>query len=87
MRSAGLHIGPGIMAALVVSGCGSSNSGQTRQTQTPSPGPVQAVNVSGLVSDGPVIGGTVYGFNAENVIAAMEAAESASDRNAALTSG
>jgi len=69
------------MAALVLAACGGGDNDSSR---APSPEPPAPVAVRGIVSDGPVAGGSLFVFTAREVIAAMAAAAGADDRRAAL---
>ena len=74
----------GLLAlALVVllGACGSSNSAPT----TTPPPPPAAVTVSGVVSDGPVTGGTIFAFTADQVLAALAGLDPGGDRLAGLS--
>ena len=71
-----------VAAAIGLGACGgSSNFGSN---QPPPPPPPAAITVSGVVSDGPVAGGTIYVFDAAAVQAALDSAAASDDRPAAL---
>jgi hypothetical protein len=70
------------VAALAFAGCGGDDNGAS--SAVPGPQPPAPVAVSGIVSDGPVAGGSLFVFTARGVVAAMAAAAGAEDRRAAL---
>ena len=81
MNRQNIRSGAAAIAALIVAACSSSSN------PPPANPPVNnsvPVTVSGVVSDGPVTGGTLYAFTAAQVIAAMQAVDGAADRAAAL---
>jgi len=74
------------LASLLVLGlaaCSSSNNAPI--AAPPPPGPPAAVTVSGVVTDGPVIGGTIFVFSGDQVLAAMASIDPTGDRLADLT--
>ena len=69
---------------LTIAGCGGGGS-SNRPPATPVAAPVPAeIALSGVVSDGPVVGGWIFVFNAEDVNAVLSAANAAQDRRAEL---
>ena len=71
------------LAGLIVFGLGACSSSSNAPTATPPP--PAAVNISGVVTDGPVIGGTIFVFGGDQVLAAMAGIDPAGDRLADLT--
>lgn len=69
--------GPVLACALVLAACGDSD-------QDDAPAPPAAVLLNGTVSDGPVTGGTVFVFTADQVQDALDSIDSGGDRPAAL---
>lgn len=69
------------LAAVLVTACGSSNS-STPPVVTPPP--PASVTANGVVSDGPVSGGTLFVFAAAQVQAALDSVDPDGDRLAAL---
>ena len=75
----------GISIAFVIAGCGSSSN--TPRSGVPGTGQAaQPVEIEGIVSDGPVAGGTLFVFTRDRIQAAVAAASESVDRRAALTS-
>ncbi len=73
----------GIAVAVAIAGCGGSNN--TPRPSGPNTGqPAQPVNIEGIVSDGPVAGGTLFVFSRDRILAALAAATESTDRRAAL---
>jgi hypothetical protein len=78
LRSVGGLIG--LAATVLLSGCHGGNSGTT-----PPPAPsADPISVTGVVSDGPVVGGRIFAFAAGEVSDAMASGASADDRAGAL---
>ena len=72
-----------LMAATFgIVGCSSSNSPPV-SPPAPPPSPA-AITLNGVVTDGPVFGGTLYYFSAANVQAALDSVDPDGDRQAAL---
>jgi hypothetical protein len=70
--------------AVLLSACGGGGGGDGDDDgNTPPPAP-ETVTLSGVVSDGPVSGGAIFVFAADDVQAALDAAADAEDRHAAL---
>jgi hypothetical protein len=69
----------GLIAVLMLAACG---GGGGRVGGAPAAQPPAPIAISGVVSDGPVTGGSLFVFTASQVVAAMAAAESAADRRA-----
>ncbi len=67
---------------LTVAGCG--DGGSNRQAVSGAAAPPQAIVLSGIVSDGPVEGGSIYVFAEDTVNDALSAADAAADRAASL---
>ena len=65
-----------------IAGCGSSNN--TPLLPPPPPPPPGPVTLNGVVTDGPVFGGTLFAFLPEEVLPALDGTDSAGDRLAAL---
>lgn len=72
-----------VAALFALGACGSSNNNPL--VPPPPPPPVTTIAVTGSVYDGPVEGGTLFVFAAADVNAALEAADGAQDRAAALS--
>ncbi|MCZ6856166.1 MAG: hypothetical protein O7G86_19790, partial [Gammaproteobacteria bacterium] len=69
---------------LAIAGCGGGGSNrQPVQPETPAPAP-QAIVLTGVVSDSPIAGGSIYLFAADDVNDALSAANAAEDRIGAL---
>ncbi|MCH8141489.1 MAG: hypothetical protein IH908_07825, partial [Proteobacteria bacterium] len=67
---------------LTVAGCG---DGGSNRPAAPAPvAPPQAIVLSGIVSDGPVEGGSIYVFAEDTVTDALSDADAAADRAASL---
>jgi len=80
-RSYGLSL-----TLVLVIGLGACSSSSNAPIATPPPPtPLAAVTVLGVVTDGPVIGGTVFVFTADQVLAAIAAIDPDGDRMADLT--
>lgn len=62
-------------------GCGGSGGSTNSLTVTPVP---ETINISGIISDGPVIGGRLFVYQVADVNTALETANLAVDRAAAL---
>ncbi|MDX1404151.1 MAG: hypothetical protein R3192_06425 [Woeseiaceae bacterium] len=73
---------PILAAAVGLTGCGSSSNAPPASPPIPPPAP--PLMVSGIVTDGPVFGGTIFVFTVADVLAALENVESAEDRLEAL---
>ena len=67
------------LSALFLAACGGGSS-----SFVPPPPPAADITVSGNVYDGPVTGGTLFVFAASGINAALDAANNADDRTAAL---
>ena len=74
-----------LLASMIVVGLTACNSSNNAPIATPPPGPPAAVTISGVVTDGPVIGGTIFVFSGDQVLAAMAGIDPAGDRLADLT--
>ena len=75
-----------LLTLVLVTGLGACSSSSNAPIATPPPPtPLAAVTVSGVVSDGPVIGGTVFVFTADQVVAAFAGIDPDGDRLADLT--
>ena len=75
-----------LLTLVLVTGLGACSSSSNAPIATPPPPtPLAAVTVSGVVSDGPVIGGTVFVFTANQVVAAFAGIDPDGDRLADLT--
>ena len=75
-----------LLTLVLVIGLGACSSSSNAPIATPPPPtPLAAVTVSGVVSDGPVIGGTVFVFTADQVVAAFAGIDPDGDRLADLT--
>jgi hypothetical protein len=70
----------GAVAVLGLTACG----GDDKTSGVQNPPPAAPVAITGIVSDGPVVGGTLFVFTAREIGAAMTAAGGADDRHAAL---
>ena len=70
-----------IMACLGLMAC---SSGSNPVSSSPLPAPAD-ITVSGVVSDGPVTGGSIFAFAADQVIPALESVDPDGDRLVALT--
>lgn len=73
--------------ALTLVGCGGGGGGSNLTgipVTPPPPPPPDPITITGVVQDGPVVGGTVYAFDAEQIGPALEAANEAEDRAASL---
>lgn len=68
-----------VLVAFLVTACGGSNS-----SFTPPPVPAADITLEGSIYDGPVTGGSLYVFAASGVNQALESANNAADRAAAL---
>ncbi|GEM_PF-382457 len=68
------------IALLFASACGNDGT-STRTTPTP---PVQDITLAGVVSDSPVLGGSVFVFEAARIQAVLDDASAADDRLASL---
>ena len=77
----------GLLLTLVLAiGLGACSSSSDAPIATPPPPtPLAAVTVSGVVTDGPVIGGTVFVFTADQVVAAFTGIDPDGDRLADVT--
>lgn len=73
------------LLTLFLASCGDSNNSSTPVPPPPPPPPPADIGVSGNVFDGPVSGGTLFVFAANEVNAALDAAADSEDRAAALT--
>lgn len=73
-----------LLAAALVFGLAACSSSSNAPITAPPPVPA-AVTVSGVVTDGPVIGGTIFVFTADQVLAAFAGIDPAGDRLADLT--
>ena len=71
------------LASLLVLGLAACTSSNNAPIAAPTP--PAAVTVSGVVTDGPVIGGTIFVFSGDQVLAAMAGIDPAGDRLADLT--
>ncbi len=69
--------------AIGLSACSSSNNPPTVSPPAPPPPPAP-VTISGVVTDGPVFGGTLFAFAAADVQAALDSVDPAGDRLNAL---
>lgn len=67
-------------ASCGLAGCGNGS----HATQTTTPPPPQPVSIAGVVTDGPVSGGTIFVFAADEVQAALDSIDPAGDRLEAL---
>jgi hypothetical protein len=75
-----------LLTLVLVIGLGACSSSSNAPIATPPPPtPLAAVTVSGVVTDGPVIGGTVFVFTADQVLAAFAGIDPDGDRLADLT--
>ena len=74
-----------LVAAVLVFGLAACGSSSNAPITTPPPPPPAALTVSGLVTDGPVVGGTIFVFTADQVLAALAGVDPDGDRLAALT--
>ena len=73
----------GLGAIALLAGCGGSSS---NSPPTLAPLPPAAIGVSGVVLDGPVSGGTLFVFLADDIQTALDDADAAEDRLASLNS-
>ena len=74
-----------LLTVILVIGLGAcSSSGNAPIATPPPPTPLAAVTVSGVVTDGPVVGGTVFVFTADQVLAAFAGIDPDGDRLADL---
>ncbi len=73
-----------MVAALIGCSGGGGGNSVNLPTSTPPPSTPPAINLSGLILDGPVSGGTVLVFAPDAVQGALDTAESAEDRLASL---
>ena len=81
-RLLGMRLFAVAVTAMGLGACGSSsNSGNNNP---PPPPPPAAITMNGVVTDGPVFGGTLFLFAAENVQAALASVDPEGDRLAAL---
>ena len=69
---------------LALAGCGGGGGDDDGDDGQNPPPAEESVTLDGIVSDGPVSGGTIFVFAPDQVQAALEAAESAENRAAAL---
>jgi hypothetical protein len=75
-----------LLTLVLVIGLGACSSSSNAPVATPPPPtPLAAVTVSGVVTDGPVAGGTVFVFTADQVLAAFAGIDPDGDRLADLT--
>ena len=74
----------GLLALALVVLLGACGSNNNAPSTTPPPPPA-AVTVSGVVSDGPVTGGTIFAFTADQVLAALAGLDPGGDRLAGLS--
>ena len=75
-----------LLTLVLVIGLGACSSSSNAPIATPPPPtPLAAVTVSGVVTDGPVAGGTVFVFTADQVLAAFAGIDPDGDRLADLT--
>ena len=73
------------LAAAIVFGLGACRSSSNAPIATPRPPALAVLTVSGVVTDGPVIGGTIFVFTADQVLAALANVDPDGDRLAHLT--
>lgn len=73
----------GLLVAAASLMCACDSSSNTPPAPPPPPPPV-AITLNGVVSDGPVAGGTIFVFTAEDVQAALDGVDPGGDRAAAL---
>ncbi len=74
----------GLLVAAGVVACGGSSSSAPPAPPPPPPPPPAALAIAGVVTDGPVSGGTLFVFSAEQVLPALASIDPAGDRLAAL---
>lgn len=75
----------GVGIAFGVAACGGSGSSVFVPPTPPPPPPPTTLTIGGVVTDGPVIGGTIILFAAADVQAALDSVDPAGDRLAALS--
>ena len=74
-----------ISAGLIAACSGSNNNPAPSPPPPPAPPPpATSISITGNVLDGPVLGGSLYAFRATDVNAAIDSADAAGDRAAAL---
>ena len=76
-------LGIGLAAGLAA--CGSDNNTLSPPPPPPPPPPPTSMDITGVVSDGPVSGGSMFAFAAADVQAALDSIDPNGDRLAALT--
>jgi hypothetical protein len=81
LRSSYRHCGDWLAGAMFLGLAACSGSSNAPVT---TPAPPAGVTMSGVVSDGPVIGGTVFAFSAEQILAAVDSVGPGQDRLADL---
>jgi hypothetical protein len=75
----------GLSIFVGLAACSSSNNPAPVSPPPPPPPPPATVTMNGVVTDGPVSGGTLFAFLPEEVRAALDSVDPAGDRLAALT--
>ena len=75
----------GLSIFVGLAACSSSNNPAPVSPPPPPPPPPTTVTMNGVVTDGPVSGGTLFAFLPEEVQAALDSVDPAGDRLAALT--
>jgi hypothetical protein len=72
---------PVVLTLAFLAGCHSSSA---PPAPVPTPQSTDPITLTGAISDGPVIGGSLFGFGADAITDALAAAATASDRAGAL---